>query len=858
LKSGEKSSVKFVKYLFILAVCCILLGAGSIYGLYKYVEPQLPDVATLKDVRLQIPMQVYSADNELIAQFGEKRRIPLTLNQIPPELVKAIIATEDSRFYEHHGVDPVGIFRATSVALFSGHASQGASTITQQLARNFFLSPERKLMRKIKEVFLAIRIEQLLSKDEILELYLNKIYLGYRAYGVGAAAQVYFGKTVDQLTLSEIAVIAGLPKAPSTYNPLYSLDRATARRNVVLSRMLNEGYITQQQYETARNETIDANYHAPEIAFSSPYHAELVRQEMVSRYGEKAYEDGYKVYTTVKRKDQQAAQQAVRDNVLAYDMRHGYRGPANVLWKVGEAAWDEKKIIETLKGLPGYGPLRAAVVTQANAEEATALLADGSSVSLKMAGVRWARPYRSDTAQGPTPRRVTDVLQAGQQIWVRQVDESWWLAQVPDVNSALVSLNPRDGAVLALVGGFDFNQSKFNRATQALRQVGSNIKPFLYTAAMDKGLTLASILNDVPISRWDAGAGSDWRPKNSPAEYAGPIRLRQGLGQSKNVVMVRAMRAMGVDYAAEYLQRFGFPAQNIVHTESLALGSASFTPMQVARGYAVMANGGFLVDPYFITKIENEQGDSIFEARPKVACPECDLPVIYGETPKSNVLDNSNVEDVAVSQEQQNAAVPMPQLEQVNRALVARSQPQEYAPHVISTPLAFLMKSALNSNVFGEPGWQGTGWRAGRDLQRKDIGGKTGTTNSSKDAWFSGYGPGVVTSVWIGFDDHRRDLGRTTASGAIKDQISGYEGGAKSAQPAWDAFMKAILEGVPEEPLTPPPGIVSVNIDRSTGQLANGGNSREEYFIEGTQPTQHAVHEVGTTLIDNGEVHELF
>jgi len=277
LKSGEKSSVKFVKYLFILAVCCILLGAGSIYGLYKYVEPQLPDVATLKDVRLQIPMQVYSADNELIAQFGEKRRIPLTLKQIPPELVKAIIATEDSRFYEHHGVDPVGIFRATSVALFSGHASQGASTITQQLARNFFLSPERKLMRKIKEVFLAIRIEQLLNKDDILELYLNKIYLGYRAYGVGAAAQVYFGKTVDQLTLSEIAVIAGLPKAPSTYNPLYSLDRATARRNVVLARMLNEGYITQQQYDTARSEAIDANYHAPEIAFSSPYLAELVR-----------------------------------------------------------------------------------------------------------------------------------------------------------------------------------------------------------------------------------------------------------------------------------------------------------------------------------------------------------------------------------------------------------------------------------------------------------------------------------------------------------------------------------------------------------------------------------------------------
>lgn len=850
--------MKFVKYLLILAVCCILLGAGTVFGLYKFIEPQLPDVATLRDVRLQIPMQVYSADGELMAQYGEKRRIPLALNQIPPVMVKAFIATEDSRFYEHHGVDPVGIFRAASVAFFSGHASQGASTITQQLARNFFLSPEKTLIRKIKEVFLAIRIEQLLSKDEILELYLNKIYLGYRAYGVGAAAQVYFGKPVDQLTLSEMATIAGLPKAPSTFNPLYSLERATSRRNVVLSRMLSEGYISQTQYDQARAETIDANYHAPDIAFSAPYLTEMVRQEMVNRYGEQAYEDGYRVYTTITRNVQQAAQQAVRNNVLNYDMRHGYRGPGEVLWRVGESAWNSKKITDTLKKLPAYGPLLPAVVTQAAPQEATAMLADGTSVSLRMEGVRWARPYRSDTQQGATPRKVTDAVQAGQQIWVRQVDNIWWLAQVPDVNSALVSINPHNGAVMALVGGFDFNQSKFNRATQALRQVGSNIKPFLYTAAMDKGLTLASILNDVPISRWDAGAGSDWRPKNSPPQYAGPIRLRQGLGQSKNVVMVRAMRAMGVDYAAEYLQRFGFPAQNIVHTESLALGSASFTPLQVARGYAVMANGGFLVDPYFISKIENDQGGVIFEAKPKIACPECNIPVIYGDTPKSNVLENKDMEDVAVSREQQNATVPQPQLEQANQALVAQSGAPEYAPHVISTPLSFLIKSALNTNIFGEPGWQGTGWRAGRDLQRRDIGGKTGTTNSSKDAWFSGYGPGVVTSVWIGFDDHRRDLGRTTASGAIKDQISGYEGGAKSAQPAWDAYMKSVLEGVPEQPLTPPPGIVTVNIDRSTGQLANGGNSREEYFIDGTQPTTRAVHEVGTTLIDNGETHELF
>ncbi|WP_312663316.1 peptidoglycan glycosyltransferase/peptidoglycan DD-transpeptidase MrcA [Pantoea sp. CTOTU49201] len=848
--------MKFVKYLLILAVCCILLGAGTVYGLYKYIEPQLPDVNTLKDVRLQTPMQVYSADGDLIAQYGEKRRVPLTLQQMPPELIKAFIATEDSRFYEHHGVDPVGIFRAASIALMSGHASQGASTITQQLARNFFLSPERTLMRKIKEAFLAIRIEQLLSKDEILELYLNKIYLGYRAYGVGAAAQVYFGKPIDQLSLSEMAMIAGLPKAPSTFNPLYSHTRALARRNVVLARMLDQNYITQQQYNDARNTPLAASYHGPEIAFSAPYLSEMVRQEMVKRYGDSAYEDGYKVYTTVTRHLQEAAQQAVRNNVMAYDMRHGYRGPTNVLWKVGEASWDQTRIQNALKNLPTYGPLNAAVITSASADQATAMLKDGSSVTLNMAGVRWARAYKSDTLQGPTPRSVTQVLQSGQQIWVRKVNDDWWLGQVPAVNSALVSLNPEDGAVRALVGGFDFNQSMFNRATQALRQVGSNIKPFLYTAAMDRGLTLASILNDVPISRWDAGAGADWRPKNSPPTYAGPIRLRQGLGESKNVVMVRAMRAMGVDYAAEYLQRFGFPAQNIVHTESLALGAASFTPMQVVRGYAVMANGGFLVDPYFITKIENEQGGVIFEEKPKIACPQCNLPVIYGDTKKSVALNEESVENVATSDQSQNQTVPQPELEQVP----AQPQPggeQQYAPHVINTPLSFLIKSALNTNIFGEPGWMGTGWRAGRDLKRNDIGGKTGTTNSSKDAWFSGYGPGVVTSVWIGFDDSRA-LGRSTMSGAIPDQISGYEGGAKSAQPAWDDYMKSALEGVPVQPLTPPDGVVTVNIDRGTGKLANGGNSRQEYFINGTQPTEYSVHDVGTTIMDNGQSHELF
>ncbi len=478
--------------------------------------------------------------------------------------------------------------------------------------------------------------------------------------------------------------------------------------------MLDQHYITQQQYDEARNTPLVATYHGPKIVFSAPYLSEMARQEMVKRYGNNAYTDGYKVYTTVTRRLQQSAQEAVQNNVMDYDMRHGYRGPTSVLWKVGEPAWGQAQIVKALKNLPLYGPLHPAVVTHAQSDEATVMMKDGSNVSLTMAGVRWARAFKSDTVQGPTPKSLTQVLQPGQQIWVRQVGDTWWLGQVPDVNSALV-------------GGFDFNQSMFNRATQALRQVGSNIKPFLYTAAMDRGLTLASILNDVPISRWDAGAGADWRPKNSPPTYDGPIRLRQGLGQSKNVVMVRAMRAMGVDYAAEYLQRFGFPAQNIVHTESLALGAASFTPLQVVRGYSVMANGGFLIDPYFISKIENEQGQTVFEEKPRIACPQCNLPVIYGETKKALALNAESVENVAPSAQQQNQTVPQPELEQVP----AQPQPggeQQYAPHVINTPLSFLIKSALNSNIFGEPGWMGTGWRAGRDLKRNDIGGKTGTT----------------------------------------------------------------------------------------------------------------------------------
>ncbi|WP_339056359.1 peptidoglycan glycosyltransferase/peptidoglycan DD-transpeptidase MrcA [Candidatus Regiella endosymbiont of Tuberolachnus salignus] len=856
--------MKLVKYFLIFVICCILLGAVSIFCLYKYIDQQLPDVAVLKDIRLQTPMLVYSAEGELIAQYGEKRRIPLSLGQIPPQLIQAVIATEDSRFYKHHGIDPIGILRAIFVVLSSGYASQGASTITQQLARNFFLNRERSIIRKIKEIFLALRIERFLTKDEILELYLNKIYFGYRAYGVGAAAEVYFGKKVSQLTLAEMAMIAGLPKAPSIFNPLYSYHRAMSRRNVVLARMLEVNYITQKQYKQAGDEPIVANYHAPQVEFSAPYLSEMVRQEMIKRFGENAYTDGYQVYTTITKKLQLAATKALRVNVLAYDMRHGYRGASGVLWKAGEVAWGYEQIMDWLGTLPVYGSLLPAVVTQVNEKNATVLLSDGNYVILSIEGVRWARPFKSDTLQGKIPKQVNDVVHLGQQIWVRKVNNSWWLAQVPAVNSALVSINPNDGAISALVGGFDFNHSKFNRVTQSLRQVGSNIKPFLYAAILDKGFTLSSIFNDLPISRWDAGAGVEWRPKNSPPTYSGAIRLRQGLGQSKNVVMVRIIRSIGVDYAADYLQRFGFPAQNIVRTESLALGSPSFTPLQLVRGYSVLVNGGYLVDPYFISKISDNTGNLLFVAQPKIAGERFNPPVIEEKIKSSAVIFNENRTVLEINQISHLPARGAAPIELLATKGNKKEKKQKYAPQVISGQLSFLMRDVLNSNIFGESGWMGTGWRAIGDLKRNDIGGKTGTTNDSKDAWFSGYGPDIVTSVWIGFDDHSRSLGRSSVAGVIENQISGVEGGAKSAQGAWNDFMKVALAGIPERKTIPPEGIVSVMIDKQTGKLSKGGSgSRVEYFIEGTQPTVYPAREVATKVetklaVDDDQVEELF
>lgn len=774
----------------------------------------------LKDVQLQTPMQVFTKDGLLINQFGEKRRIPVTIDEIPQTLINAFLATEDNRFYDHIGIDPIGIVRSAVVLISTGEKKQGASTITMQLARNFFLTREKAYIRKVKEIFIALHIEDVLTKDEILELYLNKIELGNRAFGIGAAAQVYYGKELKDLTLAQMAMIAGLPKAPSALNPIRNPTRAKARRNVVLGRLLTEDYITQEQYNEATSQPITAYFHGAEINLYAPYISEMVRAEMVSRYGiDKAYNSGFKIFTSVESKVQKAAQNALVNNLHNYDMRHGFRGPTDILWNPEtQPALTKQQILNKLQGVNELGTLKAAAVLSVNGKTATVLLKNGEQTTLTWDSLKWARKYITRYRQSFAPKAATDILTPGMQIWVRQnEDSSFLLSQVPEASSAIVSLDPQDGRIKAIVGGYSFEQSQYNRAVQAKRQVGSNIKPFIYSAALEKGYTLASILNDAPINQWDKSQGVAWRPKNSPAVYNGPIRIRRALAQSKNVISVRLLRGVGLQRTADHLLKFGFKDADVNRSESLALGSASITPLELARGMSTFANGGHLIEPYFISEIQDAYGNVLFKANPALACDEEPLPTLNALS-----IHNSDGEE---------------------------EQTKKCAPRIISKQNAFLIADAMNSAIWGggswahKTGWSGTGWRA-QALDRRDISGKTGTTNDSVDTWFSGFNSNVMTSVWVGFDNPGNALGRSTYNNNLdSSQISGAESGAKTAQPAWVEFMKAALEGKPEAPIEPPEGLVSIRIDLATGLLShrNDYTSRFEYFEKGTAPTKYVL-----------------
>ncbi|MEZ8187889.1 penicillin-binding protein 1A [Shewanella sp. 5S214] len=844
--------MKWFKRLLIAFFSLSLLGIAAIAAAYFYVLPDLPDVNSLKTVQLQTPLRIYSRDGKLISQFGEKRRIPVEYEEVPTQLINAVLDTEDARFFEHNGIDPIGIIRAAVILITTGKKSQGASTITQQVARGFFLSNEKTYIRKVKEIFLALKIEKALSKKEILALYLNRSFLGNRAYGVGAAAQVYYGKELNQLTLPEMAMIAGLPQAPSAANPIRNTERAISRRNWVLSRMLEKRNITQAEYQEAINSASTAKYHGAEIDLYAPYVSEMARDYMIQKYGEEAaYTNGYNVYTTISSDLQLMAQESLRDNVFAYDQRHGYRGPVTELWTDTPLSNDE--IVAILKSTSSVQGIMPAAVLSVKDQQAQVIDEKGELLTLEWNGLKWARKFISDKRQSLPPKLASDILTAGQQVWIRHNGKHWQLSQIPQVSSATVSLEPHDGAIKTLVGGFSFSQSQFNRVTQAKRQLGSNIKPFIYAAALEKDYTLATLINNAPINKPDTRQGTAWRPKNSPDIYGGPTRLRVGLAQSINVMSVRAMRHTGLDDTIKELIKFGFDPSDLPRNESLALGSASVTPLQVATAFNTFANGGYLVEPYFIDHVTDAYDNMVEQTIPTIACSKPE-PSITGPTELTDIDDPFTVMATEVDQENVSSITA--------EQNVCTNPQAHFAKRVISEQTAFLITEALKSVIWGGgdwshgTGWNGTAWRASKLIKRHDIAGKTGTTNESRDTWFSGFNPTLTATFWVGFDDHGRQLGRSSwMANGDPDQISGAEAGAKTAGPGWNDYMNKALSGTPEAPVIPPKGIVSARIDLATGKLTRKTDytTEFEYFVEGTEPKEYVTEtqQSGDIFIDN-------
>ncbi len=863
-----KSTLKVIFVTFVVGIVVIL-------GTYFYVKSDLPSVNVLKDVRLQTPMRIFTQDGKLISQYGVKRRIPLTLEQIPEQLKQAIIATEDSRFYDHPGIDPIGMMRALVNLVVTGKKGQGGSTLTMQMARDFFLTRDKKYIRKIREIILAWHMEQLLTKQEILELYLNKVELGHRAFGFGAAAQVYYGKSLNELTLAQIATIAGLPKAPSALNPISGPDRSVARRRIVLLRMLDEEYINREQYEQAVNAPVTAKKYGAEIDLDAPYLADIIYSEMIELYGkDEAETGGYQIYSTVSSDFQAAAQQAVRRNLHDYDERHGYHGAVKQLWSSNLAddkneqlpesdiskpnssePWSEEQMLSYLQEVQTFESMHPAIVVKANENDIIIFNQLGKYSIIDWDGLDWARPFINDAKQGAEPKVASDILQAGALILIRQRkdDLHWQLAQYPQASGAFVALDPKNGAAQAVVGGYSFYQSQFNRATQAKRQVGSNIKPFIYSAALENGYTLASVINDAPITQWQSGSGNAWRPENSPAEYDGPIRMRVALTKSKNVVSVRLLRAVGLDNVAEHLTRFGFNKDDIPLDETLSLGSGSHTPLEVATAMAVIANGGFLIQPHFIQRIENEMGEILWKANPKNACNPC---IAKAQTNQINA-ETKDIEALLAAE-----FGVVQQVDEPAKNILS-------APRVISAENAFLVAEMMRSAVQINGNWdnRGTGWRAALLMNRRnDIAGKTGTTNDVRDTWFSGFTPNLVATAWVGFDDNNRRLGRSMPNqnlinknpkkyNYIGNALTGSESGAHAAQPAWIRFMQYALADQPEHLLPMPTDLLTVRIDKGTGKLTNRTDktSMFEYFTQGTEPQSFVADAEIIEPADQGE-----
>jgi penicillin-binding protein 1A len=785
--------ISLVKLFAKLALAGLVVVLLAIAGVYYTLAPQLPDVDSLRQVQFQTPMRIYSGDAKLIAEYGEKRRTPVSYHSIPTDFVHAFQAAEDSRFFEHIGIDFRGLSRAAFQLATSGQIQSGGSTITMQVAKNFFLTRERTFNRKFNEILLALRIEQELTKEEIFELYINKIYLGQRAYGIGAAANVYYGTSIQDLTLAQMAMIAGLPKAPSTDNPISNPDRALERRNWILQRMHSLGYISDQALEEALAAALTARYHGTDIELNAPYVAEMVRSELFGRFGEDLYNDGYRVYTTLDSKLQTTANRSLRDGLLAYSTRHGYRGPESQLDRV----LTPDTISKALKGMTSYADLEPAIVTQVDDKSIQASLKNGETITVEWSGLEWARKYRSTNSMGSSPKMAADILAVGDVIRLHKGAENWTLTQLPQVQGAFVALAPQDGAIRALNGGFNFSINKFNRATQAYRQPGSNFKPFIYAAALENGFTPASLINDAPVVFHDASLEGNWRPQNYSQQFYGPTRLREGLFKSRNLVSIRLLRALGINKAIDYIQGFGFDPERLPRNLSLSLGSADVTPLEIVTGYAALANGGFKISPYFIQRIEDQNGNLIFQAQPAAVCENC------------------------TAEEQADDTGPRTSLN---------------AQRIMDPRAAYLMYSMLQDVIR-----QGTATRA-RSLDRSDLAGKTGTTNDQKDAWFTGFNRDLVATAWVGFDQPA-PLGRS-------------EFGSTAALPIWIDFMQTALDQIPENGPVQPEGIVRVKIDPKTGMLAYPGQQNAIFEVFRTedvpaQATQSSAGGAGPITTDD-------
>ena len=852
-----------------------MAAATTVIGAYHYVSPSLPQAEMIKEIPLQIPLRIFSRDGRLIEEVGERRRILVTWDELPPFVVQAFVSAEDGRFFEHPGIDYQGIMRALFFLVTSGEISGGGSTITQQLARDYFLTREQLFTRKLREAFLAWEIEQKFTKEEIMALFLNKMFFGQRAYGVAAAAQVYYGKLLSEINIAEAATLAGVLPAPSEYNPVRSPANAEIRRSYVLNRMHELEYIDNRQLTEALEYPLESRLHGTKNDLSAPYVAEMVRREMLFRYGEDTYSAGYRVITTLDSKLQSAANYAVRNGLLEFTRRRGYRGPIATLELLPDllsapyAEWPD----ELRRQLQDYGNpagLEVALVTALNDDNSVDIvLQNGMPSKIEWHGIKWARPYVDRETTGPPPRAVADVLTSGDIIYVMPITIGGWaLAQLPTAQSSVVAVDPQDGAITSLVGGLDFSLSKFNRAVQSARQPGSSFKPFIYSAALENGNTLATIVPDSPVVISSAALERLWRPVNYSGRFYGDQRIREALVRSMNLASVRLLlNHTGVGKAVDYLRPFGFNNAALPRNGSLALGGGNASPLDMAQAYATFANGGYAVKPYVIDAIIGPDGEMLYRAEPFVVCQECEpaeeappAPVskpLYpvrlpgsdevagidppeanpsGNPDETNIYLNSwinaggavAIDDLQPTYEEpyDDGSLSLEQIVYLGDAYRpdATIAPELFenvnlAERIISPENAFLIQDAMRDVIR-----RGTGVRA-RALGRTDLSGKTGTSNDRRDAWFAGFNSDLSSVVWVGYDDD--------------SALGPREEGSRTALPIWIEFAKRAYNGVPNHRMDTPEGIVSVRISMKTGCPADASTADDvmfEYFREKNLP----------------------